>query len=381
MMFTAIMPALQSSMQLSNEAVGLLVGSLMLGYAASSYPSAMLSSKFGEKWVICGGVALTALSLLAFSLSKSFVSLVVLGFLAGMGLGAYLPQGLTLLSKEYSKDRVGYVIGIHETAAPVGQALGPLFIWSAIAALGWSGCLQAWSLFALAIFVTVFFLVPGRGQVVRAPREPVERIRISNALLFSIIALQMAVWSCNLGLLSMVPVYLAQTFLLDVSYVAFIIGISRFTGAGGQLAGGYLSDRLGRTRVLLFTAVLVLVATAWVTLVPFGGFYVIGLFFQGIVSSAFFPVFFAMVSDITDPSNRAKVMGLTNSIAGFVGGTVSPIVIGFLSDHFTFRVAFSYLIAMGLMGCFAALYVRSKDISEARTSVRAGNSGRTAGWR
>jgi len=87
------------------------------------------------------------------------------------------------------------------------------------------------------------------------------------------------------------------------------------------------------------------------------------------------------VSDITDPSNRAKVMGLTNSIAGFIGGTVSPIVIGFLSDHFTFRVAFSYLIMMGLMGCVAALYIRSKDISEARTGVQAANSGRTAGWR
>jgi len=321
------------------------------------------------------------LSLLAFSLSKSFVILIILGFLAGMGLGAYLPQGLTLLSKEYSMDRVGYVIGIHETAAPVGQALGPLFIWSAIAALGWSGCLQAWSLFALAICVTVFLLVPRRRQVVKASREPVKRARISNALLFSIVALQAAVWSCNLGLLSMVPVYLAQTFLLDVSYVAFIIGVSRFAGAGGQLAGGHLSDRLGRTRVLLFTAVMVLVATVWITLAPFGGFYVIGLFFQGIVSSAFFPIFFAMVSDIADPSNRAKVMGLTNSIAGFIGGTVSPIVIGFLSDHFTFRVAFSYLIVTGLMGCAAALYIRRKDISEARTGLQAADSGRTAGWR
>jgi len=357
MMFTAIMPALQSSMQLSNEAVGLVVGSLSFGYGALSYPFSLLSSKLGERRVICGGVALTTVSLLVFSASRSLVNLVILSFVAGAGLSAYLPQGLSLLSREYSKHHVGSVMGIHETAAPVGQTLGPLFVWSAIATLGWSGCLQAWSLYSLAIFIMVLFLVPGGKRIVKQSSRPAEELHTSNSLFFSMIAVQAAVWTCNLGLLSMVPVYLTQTFLLDVSYVAFIIGVSRITGAAGQLSGGYLSDRLGRTRILLLSTVMVFIATVWITSVPFSGFYVIGLFFQGIVSSAFFPVFFAMISDVTDPSNRAKMMGLTNSIAGFIGGTVSPAVIGFLSDRFTFQIAFLYPIAIGVVGCVGALYV------------------------
>jgi len=357
MMFTAIMPALQSSMQVSNEAVGLIVGSLSFGYGALSYPFSLLSGKLGERCVICGGVALTTVSLLGFSVSRSFANLLILSFVAGAGLSAYLPQGLSLLSREYSQHHVGSVMGIHETAAPVGQTLGPLFVWSAIATLGWSGCLQAWSLYSLAIFIMVLFLVPGGKRIVKQSSRSAEELHTPNSLFFSMIAVQAAVWTCNLGLLSMVPVYLTQTFLLDVSYVAFIIGVSRIAGAVGQLSGGYLSDRLGRARILLLSTVMVFIATVWITSVPFSDFYMIGLFFQGIVSSAFFPVFFAMISDITDPSNRAKMMGLTNSIAGFIGGTVSPAVIGFLSDRFMFRVAFLYPIAIGVVGCVAALYV------------------------
>jgi len=357
MMFTAIMPALQFSMQLSNEAIGLLVGSLFLGYAVLSYPFSLASGKLSEKWTICGGVVLTTISLLAFSASRSFVSLVVLGFVAGAGLSAYLPQGLSLLSKEYPMHQVGSVMGLHETAAPLGQTLGPLFVWSAIATLGWSGCLQAWSLYSFVICIMVLFLVPEGKRIVKPSSKRAKELHTSNSLLFTMITVQAAVWSCNLGLLSMLPVYLAQTFLLDVSYVAFILGISRITGAAGQLTGGYLSDRLGRARILLFSTMMVFIATAWITSVPFSGFYVIGLFFQGIVSSAFFPIFFAMISDITHQSNRAKMLGLTNSIAAFIGGTLSPAVIGFLSDRFSFRIAFLYPIMMGVVGCVGALYV------------------------
>jgi len=357
MLFTAIMPALQSSMELSNEAVGLVVGSLSFGYGTLSYPFSLLSSKLGERNVICGGIALTTVSLLGFSVSRSLASLLILSFVAGAGLSAYLPQGLSLLSREYPQYQVGSVMGIHETAAPIGQTLGPIFVWSAIATLGWSGCLQAWSLYSLAIFFMVLFLVPSGNHVVMHSSRHARKVHTSNSLFLSMVGVQAAVWTCNLGLLSMVPVYLTQTFLLDVSYVAFIIGVSRITGAAGQLSGGYLSDRLGRARVLQLLTVMVLIATVWITLVPFSDFYVTGLFFQGIVSSAFFPVFFAMISDVTDPSNRAKMMGLTNSIAGFIGGTVSPAVIGFLSDRFTFQIAFLYPIGIGVVGCVGTLYV------------------------
>jgi len=356
MMFTAIMPALQSSMNLSNQAVGLLVGSLSLGYATSSYPSSLMSGKLSERWVMCGGVALTTISLLIFSVTKSFVDLVVLVFVAGIGLGAYVPHGLSLLSSEYPAERVGSVMGLHETAAPIGQTLGPLFVWSTIGTLGWSGCLQAWGIYSLIIFVLILFLVPRRPQAV-TPQLSQKSRGLPASLLLSMVIVQAAVWSCNLGLLSMVPVYLTQTYLLDVSYVAFVLGASRMTGTLGQLTGGYFSDRVGRARVLLLTVVMVSVATIWITSVPFSTSYLVGLFFQGIVGSAFFPIFFAMVSDITDRFNRARIIGLTNTVASLIGGTVSPALIGFLSDQFTFRIAFLYPIIMGIVACVGAGFV------------------------
>jgi len=357
MMFTAIMPALQLEMQLSNEAVGLLVGALSLGYGAMSYPSSLASGKLDERWIMCGGVALTTIAFLALSVSRSFITLLILSFVAGAGLSTYLPQGLSILSRGYSTNQIGSVMGIHETAAPVGQTLGPLFVWSSIAVLGWSGCLQAWSLYSLAVCILILLIVPKSKGVARASSKLATTGHFSSSLFFVMVTVQSAVWACNLGLLSMVPIYLTKTFLLDVSYVAFILGVSRMTGPVGQLSGGFFSDRLGRTRVLLFVTMMVFIATMWITLIPFNSIYVAGLFFQGAVNSAFFPIFFAAISDMTDYSNRAKMIGLTNSVAGIFGGTVAPYVIGYLSDHFTFQIAFLFPIATGIVASFGATYI------------------------
>ncbi|MFH0849000.1 MAG: MFS transporter [archaeon] len=356
MMFTAIMPALQTSMRLSNEAVGLLVGALSLGYAAMSYPSSLMSGRLQEKWIIFGGVAITTVSLLAFSISESLVSLLIFAFAAGAGFATYPPQGLSLLYREYPSQRLGLVMGLHETAAPIGQMVGPLFVWFAISTLGWSGCLQAWSGFSLIVGVLIMIFVPRSDRTVGSSHKMAPRpTRFS--LFFVMIIVQSAVWSCNLGLLSMIPVYLTKTFLLDVSYVAFILGISRITGAAGQIGGGYLSDRLGRTRILLLLTAMIFTATLWITLIPFNTIYIVGLFFQGLVGSAFFPVYFATISDIADDSSRARMIGLTNSISAFIGGTIAPAIIGGLSDRFTFQVAFSFPIVMGIVGCLGAIYV------------------------
>ncbi len=333
-----------------------MIGALSLGYAAMSYPSSLASGKLDEKWMICSGVALTTVSLFLFSISRSFVALLALSFTAGGGFGVYLPHGLFLLSREYPAHQVGSVMGIHETAAPVGQTLGPLFVWSAVEVLGWSGCLQAWTLYSTIVCILILLLIPKSKSTARSTIRPMTK-HFPSSLFYTMVMVQSAVWVCNLGLLSMVPVYLTKTFLLSVSYVAFVLGVSRMSGAIGQLSGGYLSDKLGRTRVLLFLTIMVFFATVWITLVPFNGLYVTGLFFQGIVSSAFFPVFFATISDISDYSNRAKMIGLTNAVAGFVGGTVAPVVIGFLSDQFTFQIAFLFPIAVGIVGCFGAVYV------------------------
>jgi len=357
MMFTAIMPALQSSMQLSNQEVGLLVGALPMGYAALSYPASLASGRVSERRIILGGIMLTSISVLLFSISRSFIAMFALSFLAGAGFSTYLPQAYSLLPRQYSSHQLGSVLGVHETGAPVGQTLGPLFVWSAVGVLGWSGCLQAWIIFSLLVFILILFLVPEEKAVTQFSPKPTARKQLSPGLLIAMVATQATVWSCNLGLLSMVPVYLTKTFLLDVSYVAFILGLSRMTGAFGQLAGGYLSDKLGRTLVLFSSTVMVFLATLWITLVPFNGFYVVGLFFQGIVSATFFPVFYATMSDITDYSNRAKMVGLTNSVAGFFGGAVAPATIGYLSDRFTFHTAFLFPMATGIVACATAFYV------------------------
>lgn len=360
MMVPALLPAIQASLLLSNWQAGNVIGVLNLGYAASAYPSGLYSTRFGPKRIICFGIVLTAVCMLLLTISQSYLTMLALTFIAGLGLGTYLPQGLALLSQEYGKRKRGTIMGVHETAAPIGQAIGPLFVSMMLLPLGWTGCIQAW--FALAAIPVISFLFvvskyranPSSGENIHEVREWPLRLYATVVLLNS------CIWSANLGLISMIPIYMVQVFLLDAAFAAFLVGATRFSGAFGQLMGGALSDRVGRFKVLLAVVAVTAVSTVGVAFAPFGPVMIASMVIQAMATAAFFPVIFATVSDHTSSRTRAKVLGIINAAAGFIGGSLSPIIIGYLADEFNFKDAFLYPVILGFFACFLILYLRKQ---------------------
>jgi len=360
MMVPALLPAIQASLSLSNWMAGALVGALNFGYAISAYPSGLCSARFGSGKIIAFGVALSASSMGLLSASGSYPAMVALAFAAGLGLGAYLPQGLALLSERYGRRRRGAVIGIHETAAPVGQAIGPLWAGAMLPSLGWAGCLRAWLPPAALIAVAFLSIAPGRREGSKGDEGAPKGGGWSLGLYLAAMLLVSSVWSANLGLISMIPVYLVRSSLADAALAAFLIGATRFSGALGQLTGGFLSDAIGRFKVLVAIVFVTAVSTAGVAFAPYGPAMVASMVIQAMVTSAFFPVTFAAISDNTSPGNRAKVIGMVNTSAGLLGGTLSPMIIGYLADGFDFQIAFLYPVLMGFLACPLVFYLRGR---------------------
>jgi len=358
MMVPALLPAIQASLLLSNWQAGNVIGALNLGYAVSAYPSGLYSTRFGPKRIICFGIALTAVCMLLLTISQSYLTMLAVIFVAGLGLGTYLPQGLALLSQEYEKQKRGTIMGVHETAAPIGQAVGPLFVSMMLLPFGWTGCIQAW--FALAAIPVISFLFvvpkykanPTAGENVHEAREWPLRLYATVVLLNS------CIWSANLGLLSMIPIYMVQVFLVDAVFAAFLVGATRFSGAFGQLMGGFLSDTVGRFKVLVAVVAATAVSTVGVAFAPYGPVMIASMVIQAMATAAFFPVIFATVSDHTSSRTRAKVLGTINAAAGFIGGSLSPMIIGYLADKFNFKDAFLYPVTLGFFACFLILYLR-----------------------
>ena len=358
MMVPALLPAIQASLLLSNWQAGNVIGALNLGYAVSAYPSGLYSTRFGPKRIICFGIALTAVCMLLLTISQSYLTMLAVIFVAGLGLGTYLPQGLALLSQEYEKRKRGTIMGVHETAAPIGQAVGPLFVSMMLLPFGWTGCIQAWFALAAIPVISFLFVVPKYRANLSSGENMHEAREWPLRLYATVVLLNSCIWSANLGLLSMIPIYMVQVFLVDAVFAAFLVGATRFSGAFGQLMGGFLSDTVGRFKVLVAVVAVTAVSTVGVAFAPYGPVMIASMVIQAMATAAFFPVIFATVSDHTSSRTRAKVLGTINAAAGFIGGSLSPMIIGYLADEFNFKDAFLYPVTLGFFACFLILYLR-----------------------
>ncbi|RLE50208.1 MAG: hypothetical protein DRJ33_07600, partial [Candidatus Methanomethylicota archaeon] len=127
MMIPALMPAIKVELGLTELQASLMLSLLLVGHAISLSLSGFLASALGNERVI-------ALSLLTVSITSIPASLLPLSplwllldfFASGLGLGLSLPSARSHLSKLAPSSIKGRVMGVHETAAPLGQTLGPL---------------------------------------------------------------------------------------------------------------------------------------------------------------------------------------------------------------------------------------------------------------
>jgi len=116
-----------------NEQVGLTVAGIgwvismkIGGQIISLFSAGIISDRFGRKPVLVIGFFISGVSILLFTLSNSFLFLLLSGFLAGIGEGLDMTTILALLTDISPSDARGGAIGLYRTFMDVGGFLGPL---------------------------------------------------------------------------------------------------------------------------------------------------------------------------------------------------------------------------------------------------------------
>jgi len=348
MMIPALMPAIKVELGLTELQASLMLSLLLVGHAISLSLSGFLASALGNERVI-------ALSLLTVSITSIPASLLPLSplwlsldfFASGLGLGLYLPSALSLLSKLAPSSIKGRVMGVHETAAPLGQTLGPLMAGLALSVgFPWRLCILLWTLLPIAL-ASIFLMQPKTESPSRLKvRSPV-KIDVP----VKVYALLLTTYLCmasGTGLIVMVPLYMSSFFGLSAALAAFIVGGSRITGVAGQLIGGFLSDKLGRVKVLFFTVVITAASTAILATAPYGPLFISSLLVVAASQTAFFPVFFALIADVFEEEVRGKILSLILAPGLAMGSGLTPYVIGWLAETYSYPAALLYPLTLSI---------------------------------
>ena len=176
-----IAPSLLKEWGLTRPALGPVLSAALFGLAAGALSSGPLADRIGRKRVLVSAVLLFGLACAASSFAGSLSQLVVLRFVTGLGLGAAMPNAVTLMS-EYCPDRMRATLtNAMFCGFPLGAAFGCFLAAWMIPQFGWRSVLMLGGAAPLVLAVAMLALLPESVRYMVARAQPVERIRAALA--------------------------------------------------------------------------------------------------------------------------------------------------------------------------------------------------------
>ncbi len=272
-------------------------GALVLAMTASS---SLLQPLFGWladrrslSWLLPGGVALAGVGIaLAGLLSASEPLTFALVALAGLGVGAYHPEGARY-ANYVSGGRRASGMSLYSVGGNVGFALGPILVTPLVLVAGLHG--TVWMLAPLLAVALLLARELPRLHGFHPARRPGARVDAHDGAAapdrwrpFARVATIAGVRSgAYFGLQAFIPVYFISHFGSSTGVANAALTTILVAGALGTLVGGRLADRVGRRRILvvcnavltpLMLLVLVAGEAAAFPLLALVGFFTVGTF-------------------------------------------------------------------------------------------------------
>jgi MFS family permease len=241
-----VFPALEAAGTPLTQA-GLLASMPSWGMVVTLVAWGYVLDRVGERIVLTVGSALTAAAGYGAASAHSLLLMAAFLFLGGMAAASCNSAGGRLVSGWFPPQQRGLVMGIRQTAQPLGIALGALVIPE----LAEDGGVHAGLMFpAIACGVSALVAVIGVRDPPRKSRKTATERELASPYRGSAV-----LWRIHtVSALLMMPQTVTVTFMLlwlmkhhgwSVAAAGGLVTISQLLGAVGRIAVGRWSDRVG----------------------------------------------------------------------------------------------------------------------------------------
>ena len=381
-----ILPAIKDEWPVTSTMLGLLASLGMAGMMVGSILAGMLSDHFGRRKVLTIGLLLLGVFFLGSALSPAFLSLLVLRFLTGIGLGVILPVS-SVYVMEFSPTRWrGGMSVILNACWGLGGTISALVGYSLVLSQGWRPAMFL-GVVSVLIAILVYKFLPesirfliSKGYQTQV-RAAVARIHFISDTAVSemdtreisqpeISRDQPGIWSAKYARIttSLWILWTSLNFLYQGAYIwlpTLLATVKVSEGRSyvltmlislGQLPGtfivAYLADRMSRKKLIVISLSLLA-----------GGAFLFGLDQQDtwiVVCGFLLMVFNGMCWGIAYPFSsemyptrmRGAATGWATGI-GRIGGVIAPLLIGWVvQSGGSIMTVFSILAAAPLLSAF-----------------------------
>lgn len=368
-MIFPLLPLLAVELKLSYAEVG-LVKSLFAG-AASAFqlPVGLLAERWGEYALLVGGNAWVAAGLIGMGLATSYLPLLAVTVLGGLGGNTQHPLAAALVSRHAPVGQRATAVGTLNFAGDLGKIAAPLLVALVAIPYGWRAALISLGLFGLLFSLAAARLSigrerpgpstktlddtasgrtasPGRGGA-RPARGVAGRVRgwgIDQPRRFAFLAGIGLIDSSTRGAaLAFLPFVLLDKGL-DATQVSWLFTLIFVGGAVGKFGCGPLADRFGATAAILLTEVVTVGALAFFPGAPLLVVPLLALGF-GFVLNGTSSVLYAMVADLVPENRRSRGYGLYYTLVTG-SSALAPVLYGLLGDQVGLATVFLTMAAV-----------------------------------
>jgi len=375
----ALLPGFIGDWHLSNSEAGWITGVFYAAYTLAVPVLVTLTDRVDARVVYLSGVALTIASHLGFAaFADGFWSAFVARALAGVGWAGTYMTGLTLLADRVDPVLMSRAVAGHAASIGVAGALSFTFAGAMHRWYGWRGAFVGAGLAGLVAWIIVFLWAPPHERrashtspTVLFDFRPVLRNRsaMAYALAYSAHTWEMnALRGWAVTFLTYVVTVTGETSpWIAPTLVATTMGL---VGTGASVAGNEASIRLGRQRLVRLAMLCCAICAAVIGFLgprsyPLAAILVLtyGLLIWLDSSSLT-----AGAAGSADPSRRGATLAL-HSMAGYAGGFVGPIMIGWILDRtggmspLGWGLAFLHVGIIVLVGRFAFVWLAPRDLT------------------
>jgi len=154
------LPSIVQDWKLPLSAFGVAMAAGHAGSFAGAPIVGMLADRWGRKPVIIAGALLFGSMTMLLALARDPFHLVLLRFIAGLGLGGCVPPALALVTESMPASRRGLCVALSMICPPIGIALAGVLAKTLIPALGWEGLFFICGLAPILMAMVLFVFLP-----------------------------------------------------------------------------------------------------------------------------------------------------------------------------------------------------------------------------
>lgn len=377
----------------TNTQWGLVLSVATIVYALSKFLSGVIGDRANPRWLMAGGLLLSALVNIAFGMAAGLGAFIFLWALNNLFQGAGSPPCFRLLTHWFSPREIGRAWGVWNASHQIGGAVIAVWAGWLVTHYGWRAAFWAPALVCAVGSFWLFNRLTDSPEAMGLP--PIEVYKegaipaaatdhggsfwsifrehiLANPWVWIVSFANFFVYIVRIGILDWAPKYLVEAKGFTLKDAGFALSAFELSGIFGAYAAGWISDKLGGRRgpVSVFFMLLLIASVGILFFVPPGQrllmaavFTVIGFFVYG-------PQMLVAVAaaDFATKVASSSAVGLTG-LLGYLGATLCGIGTGVLVDRYGWNGALWLYGVSAVIGCALLALTWTKTAANGRRSA------------